>query len=67
MELYQRLKAVITVSLLDALHKRNSSKKKRASSLAVSLGKALREIPPSSRGRQEVGPGFLPVVVACYY
>ena len=37
---------------------------KPASLLVVSLGKALKGVPPSSCSRQVVGPSSLPVMVA---
>ena len=43
---------------------RDSVENKPASLLVVSLGKALKGIPPSSCGRQVTGPSSLPVVVA---
>ena len=55
---------VFTASLLGAQHMRDSVENKPASMLVVSLGKALNGTPPSLCGRQMVGPGSLPVVVA---
>ena len=43
---------------------RDSVENKPANLLVVSLGKALNGTPPSSCGRQVVGPSSLPVVVA---
>ena len=43
---------------------RDSVENKPASSLVVSLGKALNGMPPSLCGRQMVWPSSLPVVVA---
>ena len=57
-------KMVFTASLLGALHNRDSVENKPASLLVVSLGKTLSRTPPSSCGRQVVGPSSLPVVVA---
>ena len=44
----------------------NSVENKPASLLFVSLGNALNGMPPSSCGRQTMGPGSLPVAVAQY-
>ena len=64
-ESYQKtLKNGTTASLLGAQHLRDSVENKPASLLVVSLGKALNGMPPSSYGRQMVGPSSLPVVVA---
>ena len=57
-------KMVFTASLLGAQHNRDNVENKPASLLVVSLGKALNGIPPSSCGRQVVGPSSLTVVVA---
>ena len=51
-------------SLLGARHLWKVVKNKPASSLVVSLGKALNGMPPSLCGRQMVGPSSLHVVVA---
>ena len=55
---------VFTASLFGAQHNRDSVENEPASLLVVSLGKALNGMPPSSCGRQMVGPSSLPVVVA---
>ena len=55
---------IFTASLLGSQHIRESVENKPASSLVVSLGKALNGMPPSLCGRQMVGPSSLPVVVA---
>ena len=55
---------VFTSSLLGAQHIKDSVENKPASSLVVSLGKALNRMPPYLCGRQMVGPSSLPVVVA---
>ena len=46
------LKLVVTASLFDVQHKRDSVENKTPSLLAVPLGKALNGISPSSCGRQ---------------
>ena len=43
---------------------RDSVENKPASLFVVSLGKTVNGMPPSLCGRQMVGPGSLPVVVA---
>ena len=64
-ESYQNtLKMAFTALLLGAHYNRISVENKPASLLAVSLGKALNEMPPSLCGRQVVGPSSLPVGVA---
>ena len=45
---------------------RGSVENKPASSLVVSVAKALSGMPPSSCGKQVAGPSSLPVVVAQY-
>ena len=55
---------VFTASLLGAKHIREVVENKPASSLVVSLGKALNGMPSSLCGRQMVGPSSVPVVVA---
>ena len=55
---------VFIASLLGVQHTSNSVENKQASLLAVSLGKALNGMPPSSYGRQVAGPSSLPIVVA---
>ena len=54
---------VFIASLLGAQHIRDSVENKPASLLVVSLGIALKGMPPSLCGRQMVGPSSLPVVV----
>ena len=49
------VKLVFTASLLDVQHQRDKVENKPANLLAVLLGKALSEIPPSWCGRQVVG------------
>ena len=49
------LKLVLTASLLDAQHERDSVENKPASSLVVPLEKALSGISPSWCGRQMTG------------
>ena len=49
------LKLVFTASMLDAQHLRDSVENKQASLLRVSLGKALRGIPPSRCDIQMAG------------
>ena len=58
------LKIVFTASLLGAQQNRDSVKSNPTSLLVVSLGKTFNWMPPSSCGRQMVGPSSLTVVVA---
>ena len=52
-----------TAFLFGVQHTRDSVENRPASSLVVSLGKALNGMPSSLCGRQMVGPSSLPVVV----
>ena len=58
---------VFTASMLGAQHKKDSVKNKLASSLFVSLGKALNKIPPSLCGKQVVKRCSLLFAVDQYY
>ena len=58
------LKMLFTASLLGAQQNRDSVENKPASLLVASLSKTLNGVPPSSKGRQIVGPCSSPVVVA---
>ena len=52
------LKLVFTASLLDTQHERDRVKNKRASSLAVPLGKALSGISQFGSGKQMAGTSY---------
>ena len=54
---------IFTASLLGAQHKRDCVANKPASLLVVSVGKALKGMPPSLCGRQILGRSSLPVMV----
>ena len=54
---------VFIASLLGTKYNRDSVDNKPARLLVVSLGKVLNGMPPSSCGKQMVGPSSLPVVV----
>ena len=57
---------IFTTSLLDAQHKRNSGENKPTSLFVVSLGKALKGMPPSLCRKQVVGSRSLHVVGTQY-
>ena len=57
------LKNDIPAFVLGVQHERDNAEIMPASSLVVSLGKALSGIPPFLCGRQMVGPSFLPAAV----